>query len=104
MSMTDDALPGEQRRAWLAVPFTRRYALLGLVGLAGCSVLPTRPYQESLRFNLAPPPPARPPARSGPVLLLRTLRAAPGLDARGLRIIGPNHEVITGYWSEWKPS
>jgi ABC-type uncharacterized transport system auxiliary subunit len=46
-------------------------------------------------------PPSRPPARRGPVLLLRTLRAAPGLNARGLRILGPNNEAITEFWSEW---
>jgi hypothetical protein len=35
------------------------------------------------------------------VLLLRTLRAAPGLDARGLRLVGANGQVDTEFWNEW---
>jgi ABC-type uncharacterized transport system auxiliary subunit len=35
------------------------------------------------------------------VLLLRTLRAAPGLDQRGLRILGPRDEVRVEFWAEW---
>lgn len=82
----------------------RRHALL-LAGLAlgGCSVLPDRPYQESRRYALAPRRPQRNPprGRGGPVLLVRSLRAAPGLDQRGLRSIGAEGQVSLAYWDEW---
>jgi ABC-type uncharacterized transport system auxiliary subunit len=69
---------------------------------SGCSVLPSRPYQEVQRFALAPERPRREPTPSrGPVLLLRTLRAAPGLDTRGLRLVGANGQVDTEFWNEW---
>ena len=80
---------------------TRR-ALLGLLLLGGCSVLPNRPYQEPQRFALsAERPRQEAPARRGPVLLLRTLRSAPGLDQRGLRVLGPDGRVEVEYWNEW---
>lgn len=87
-------------------PLGRRAAILATLALPACSVLPDRPYQQTQRFILAPerPPgrPAdRPPARRGPVLLLRTLRAAPGLDQRGLRILGARDAVTVDFWSEW---
>ena len=80
----------------------RRGLLLLLPALAGCSVLPSRPYQEVQRFSLAPErPQTSPPPARGPVLLLRPLRAAPGMDARGLRMLGAGGQVTTGYWHEW---
>jgi ABC-type uncharacterized transport system auxiliary subunit len=83
----------------------RRKMVLGaLAGLAGCSVLPDRPYQEVQRFGLAPQPPRAPARASGPrgrVLLLRIVRAAPGLDQRGLRIARPDGRVEVEFWSEW---
>ena len=73
-----------------------------LPALTGCSVLPSRPYQEVQRFTLSPQrPQSESPPAHGPVLLLRSLRAAPGLDARGLRLVGPDGQVVIGYWSEW---
>ncbi|MDO9709059.1 ABC-type transport auxiliary lipoprotein family protein [Paracraurococcus lichenis] len=89
---------------------TRRALLALAAALPACSVLPERPYQEPQRFVLAPerpamPAPGRPavpaPARRGPVLLLRTLRAAPGLEQRGLRVLGPAGVVTYEFWSEW---
>jgi ABC-type uncharacterized transport system auxiliary subunit len=72
------------------------------LGLGACSVLPDRPYQQTQRFVLAPErPPGPAPGRRGPVLLLRTLRAAPGLDQRGLRILGPGDVVTVEFWNEW---
>jgi cholesterol transport system auxiliary component len=84
----------------------RRHAtllLLPVLAAGGCSVLPNRPYQEVQRFALAPERPRREPPPSGraPVLLLRTLRAAPGLEARGLRQIEANGQVTTEFWNEW---
>ncbi|MCB4822766.1 ABC-type transport auxiliary lipoprotein family protein [Roseicella aerolata] len=81
---------------------TRRGLLLLAAGLPACTVLPDRPYQPAQRFALAPErPPSPAPARRGPVLLLRTLRAAPGMDQRGLRILGPRGEVTVEFWAEW---
>ena len=84
-------------------PLGRRAALLLAAGpLAACSVLPDRPYQEVQRFALAPERPQRATApRNAPVLLVRTLRAAPGMDVRGLRLVGADGQVSTGYWQEW---
>ena len=41
------------------------------------------------------------PARRGPVLLLRSVRAAPGMDNRGLRIVGAGGQVDTEFYNEW---
>ncbi len=82
-------------------PAPRRNLLL-LAALSGCSVLPDRPFQETRRFALAPERPRRdPPPPRAPVLLLRSLRAAPGLDARGLQLAGPGGQVELEYWNEW---
>jgi cholesterol transport system auxiliary component len=80
----------------------RRALILAALAFPACSVLPDRPYQQTQRFILAPErPPGRAPAKRGPVLLLRTLRAAPGLDQRGLRILGARDEVTVDFWNEW---
>lgn len=87
----------------LKMPLPRRLAL-GLVPLlAACSVLPDRPFQEPQRFALAPARPADAPAggRAGPALLIRSFRAAPGMDLRGLRVVGPAGQVAQEYWAEW---
>lgn len=85
--------------------FSRRRSLLlapAVLGGAACSVLPSRPYQEVQRYALAPERPRRePPARRGPVLLLRTVRAAPGMDSRGLRTLGAGGQVDTAFYDEW---
>lgn len=80
----------------------RRALILSALALPACSVLPDRPYQQTQRFILAPDRPSGGTAsRRGPVLLLRTLRAAPGLDQRGLRILGARDEVTVDFWNEW---
>ncbi|MFN3448001.1 MAG: hypothetical protein ACK44F_04830 [Roseococcus sp.] len=80
-----------------------RRALLGLPLLLGaCSVLPERPYVETRRHPLAPARIGAPaPAGSGRVLLLRTLRAAPGLEARGLRRVRPDGTLDLAFYEEW---
>ena len=78
----------------------RGMALLPLL-LGACSVLPDRPYRETQRFALAPEPPAvTPAATGGPILLVRSFRAAPGLETRGLRTAA-NGEVSSDYYAEW---
>ena len=84
------------------MPFLRRAVLL-LPALAGasCTAL-NRPYREVQRYALAPERPRRePPPKPGPVLLLRSVRAAPGMDARGLRILGAGGQVDTEFYNEW---
>lgn len=85
------------------VPRRRALALALLAPTASCSVLPDRPYQETRRFALAPERPGgRVPAPPGaPVLLIRTLGAAPGLEIRGLRVLRPDDRVAVDFWSEW---
>ncbi len=84
-------------------PTPRRAALLGLVALGGCSVLPDRPFVPTRRHALSPPrPPGMPQVRNtGQVLLLRTLRAAPGQEVRGLRRIRPDGTLDIAFYEEW---
>ena len=81
----------------------RRRALLALpAALAGCSILPSRPYLERREWPLAARRPvSMPPRPNGPVLLVRTLRVAPGLEARGLQVLQPDGSVHTDFYEEW---
>jgi ABC-type uncharacterized transport system auxiliary subunit len=81
----------------------RRPVLLALpLLLANCSVLPDRPYREVRRFALAPERPSpQAPMPGRPALLLRSMRAAPGLDQRGLRSLGSDGQVRQDFWAEW---
>jgi len=83
----------------------RRRTLMGLLlgaGVAGCSVLPDRPYLETRRFPLLPRRP-NPPARRGgrKVLLIRLMRAAPGLDLRGLKTRRADGSEDVDFYNEW---
>jgi cholesterol transport system auxiliary component len=80
----------------------KRRALLTAALLPACSVLPDRPYLEVQRFALAPRRDASPPRR-GPrrVLLLRTMRAAPGLDQRSLRSVRADGTEASDFYAEW---
>ena len=81
-----------RRRLLLAAP-----ALLG-----GCSILPARPYLEKRSWPLDVRRPAElPPLSGGRVLLVRTLRAAPGLEARGLQIVQGDTSIHTDFYEEW---
>lgn len=76
-------------------------ALGGLAALPGCSAVQTR-FVEPLRFALAP-------VRTGPQrtgfgrrsLLLRTARAAPGLEGRLLRSVRADGTEAVEYYAEW---
>jgi ABC-type uncharacterized transport system auxiliary subunit len=81
----------------------RRALLLTVPFLASaCSVLPERPYQEISRYALEP-------RRQGDgwrgkgrrLLLLRTLRAPPALDVRGLRSVRPDGTEEIDFYAEW---
>ncbi|MCX8133022.1 MAG: ABC-type transport auxiliary lipoprotein family protein [Roseococcus sp.] len=80
-----------------------RRALVAVPLLAGaCSVLPERPFVEARRHPLAPARSGAPVAAgSGRVLLLRTLRAAPGLEARGLHRVRPDGTRDLAHYEEW---
>jgi cholesterol transport system auxiliary component len=86
------------------MPIHRRRCLLLLslpASLGACSAI-NRPYQEVQRYALAPERPRRePPAKRAPVLLLRSVRAAPGMDNRGLRLVGGAGQVDTEFYNEW---
>jgi ABC-type uncharacterized transport system auxiliary subunit len=81
----------------------RRAALLLPLTLAGCgSILPDRPNVPVRRFPLAPRRPDSAAARPGaPVLLLRRLRAVPGLQELGLRRARPDGAFDILPYEEW---
>src|SRR5215203_2382525 len=86
------------------MPFLRRRFLLlsGVLAAAPACTAFNRPYREVQRYALAPERPRRePPSRRGPVLLLRSVRAAPGMDNRGLRVLGAGGQVDTEFYNEW---
>lgn len=80
-----------------------RRALLTLpLALAACTVLPDRPFVETRRHPLmAARSGGRVATGSGRVLLLRTLRAAPGLEARGLRRVRADGTLDVAFYEEW---
>jgi len=88
-----------KRRLILAFPFS----------VAGCSVLPDRPFIESRRFVLDPRregPSAERPRHAGPhasrhAILLRSMRAAPGLEQRGLRRLRADGRLEVAPYEEW---
>ena len=80
----------------------RRSLLGGVLALAGCSVMPAAPYIEKRDWPLtATRPTTRPPTPSGPVLLVRSLRAAPGLDSRRLRVLGADGSTSVNFYEQW---
>ncbi len=70
--------------------------------LAGCG-LSERPYAERRQWPLALARPTALPSRAGggKVLEVRTLRAGPGLEARGLQTVGANGSIATEFYEEW---
>ncbi len=80
----------------------RRWLLAAASGVAGCSVLPARPYLEKRDWPLDVRRPATlPPNPRGKVLLVRTLRAAPGLETRGLQLLQADGSIRTDYYEQW---
>lgn len=82
----------------------RRRVLLGGAAwaLAGCSVLPEHPYQERREWPLEVRRPTTAAAGPhAPTLLLRALRAGPGLDTRGLRTRLADGAERIDNWEEW---
>lgn len=80
----------------------RRSLLLMPLGLAGCSVLPDRPYVETQRFPLEPRRTGAPrTGRGRRTLLLRTLRPGAGMETRNLRTIRPDGTESLDFYAEW---
>lgn len=81
-----------RRRTWLA----------GAAALAGCSVLPQQPYVQKRDWPLLARRPVALPARtSGPVLLVSSVQAAPGLESRGLQWKLPDGSLHVDYYEQW---
>jgi ABC-type uncharacterized transport system auxiliary subunit len=78
------------RRLMLAAPL-----------LAGCSVLPDRPFVETRRFPLEPRRPPGAEGRARRTLLVRTIRAGAGMETRNLRTIRPDGTESLDFYAEW---
>jgi cholesterol transport system auxiliary component len=77
-------------------------AALGGGWLGGCSVLPSQPYVQKRDWPLVVDRPASlPPRSNGRVLLVRSITAAPGLDARGVQWLLPDGSVHVDYYEQW---
>jgi cholesterol transport system auxiliary component len=80
----------------------RSFISIGAAALAGCSVLPAQEYQQRRDWPLVPRrSSALPPPRNGRVLLVRTMAAGPGLDARGVQWLLKDGSLNTDYYEQW---
>lgn len=80
----------------------RRWLLAAPAALAGCSVLPDRPYIDRRDWPLtADTPPPIPPRRGARTVLVRTLRASAGTEKRGLQIVQADGSIHTDYYEQW---
>jgi ABC-type uncharacterized transport system auxiliary subunit len=82
----------------------RRRLILGAAPafLAGCSVLPTREYQQRRDWPLLPRRSTVAASRKrGRVLLIRTVSAAPGREARGVQWLLKDGSLNTDYYEQW---
>lgn len=82
-----------KRRMMLALP--------ACLVLPACSVLPDRPYIETQRYPLAPRRPTGARRTGREILLIRDMRAGPGMDMRGLRGIRADGTLTTAPYAEW---
>jgi cholesterol transport system auxiliary component len=99
------------RRRWLLGGMAGT-ALTTALGGSGCSVLPSQPYLQRRDWPLvvqrsdalAGPAPvvSRPAGRGGGlVLLVRTVQAGPGMEARGLQTLQPDGSLKTDFYEQW---
>jgi len=81
----------------------RRIILAAPLALGACtSLLPAQKYEPRTNWPLQPAPPA--PAASagnGPVLMIRPIAAAPGLDSRGLQSLAADGSLKVDYYNLW---
>lgn len=80
----------------------RRWLLVGGAALGGCSILPQQPYLQRRDWPLdVRRPQALPPRPRGPVLLVRSVRAASGLEQRGLQWLRNDGSVHVDFYEQW---
>jgi ABC-type uncharacterized transport system auxiliary subunit len=80
----------------------RRWLVLCGASLAGCSLLPQARYVQQRSWPLDVQRPSTAPRKSrGRVLLVRSVRAAPGLENRGLQWLQPDGSVHVDYYEQW---
>jgi cholesterol transport system auxiliary component len=80
----------------------RRRVLLAVAALGGCSVLPQAPYVQRRDWPLdVRRPSASAPNRRGRVLLVRSVRAGAGLDARGMQWLQQDGSVHVDFYEQW---
>jgi ABC-type uncharacterized transport system auxiliary subunit len=76
--------------------------LAGTAALGGCSVVSPQPYvQRRIWPMTVRRPVALPPRRGGKVLVVRELRAAPGLDQRGIQWLGADGSLHVDFYNQW---
>ncbi|MGP8026293.1 MAG: ABC-type transport auxiliary lipoprotein family protein [Acidocella sp.] len=81
----------------------RRIVLAAPLALAACaSLLPAQKYTPRANWPLQPAPPAAVAnAGTGPVLMIRPIAAAPGLEARGLQSLAADGSLDVDYYNLW---
>jgi len=76
--------------------------LAGVAALGGCSLLPSTPYVQRRDWPLdVRRPSTAPPRRNGRVLLVRSIRAGPGLDERGLQWLQRDGSLHVDFYEQW---
>jgi cholesterol transport system auxiliary component len=80
----------------------RRIFLLATATLGGCSLLPSSNYVQRRDWPLDVHRDATLPApQRGNVLLVRAIRAAPGLDVRGMQWLERDGSVHVDFYEQW---
>lgn len=80
----------------------RRVFLLSATALGGCSLLPSSNYVQRRDWPLDVHRETSLPAPSrGKVLLVRAIRAAPGLDVRGMQWLQRDGSVHVDFYEQW---
>jgi cholesterol transport system auxiliary component len=80
----------------------RRVVLLGLAALSGCSLLPSGNYIQRRDWPLDVHRASVLPSRvRGKVLLVREIRAGPGLDVRALQWLQRDGSVHVDFYEQW---
>jgi ABC-type uncharacterized transport system auxiliary subunit len=80
----------------------RRWALAGAAAVTGCSLLPQTSFvqRRDWPLDVQRPSAARPNPR-GRVLLVRSVRAGPGLEARGMQWLQRDGSVHVDFYEQW---